>query len=192
MHLNLYSKNFRITRRHIVHKGLALIKKEITTSKMLKKKNTLAFTLIVGLTIILGGSSALFTNPVLDTTSADPYIHLHTDGFYYFVLSTEGGIVVMKNDILTNWRNPLDRQKVYAISCVKHCLNFNQISFFHSSRYQIPDGNANLWAPEIHNIDGQWYIYFTMGTGPIPTQRMWVIQALNPSNPLGAYTQAKR
>jgi len=116
------------------------------------------------------GVNPLYTNPVLDSTSADPYIYLHDDGFYYFVLSAERGIVVMKNDILTDWRNPIDRQRVFA----------------------IPEGYENLWAPEIHYIDGQWYIYFTMGTGPIPTQRMWVIQALNPDNPLGAYTQAKR
>jgi GH43 family beta-xylosidase len=76
----------------------------------------------------------------------------------------------MKNDILTNWRTPMERQKVF----------------------QLPEGNQNLWAPEIHHIDGQWYIYFTMGTGEIPTQRMWVIQALNPESPLGAYSGSKR
>jgi GH43 family beta-xylosidase len=106
----------------------------------------------------------------VDYTSADPYIHFHSDGFYYYVISRDNGIVVMKNDILSNWRNPVDSQKVF----------------------QLPEGQANLWAPEIHNINGEWYIYFTMGTGPIPTQRMWVIQALNPENPLGAYSSATR
>jgi len=136
---------------------------------MILKTRVALFTLLADLALV-SVSSATYTNPVVDTTSADPYIYLHTDGFYYFVLSTEGSIVVMKNDILTNWRTPMERQKVF----------------------QLPEGNQNLWAPEIHHIDGQWYIYFTMGTGEIPTQRMWVIQALNPESPLGAYSGSKR
>jgi len=111
-----------------------------------------------------------FENPIVDHTSADPYIYLHTDGFYYYVISMDDGITVLKNDILTNWRDPVASRKVYS----------------------VPQGNANLWAPEIHHINGEWYIYFTMGTGPIPTQRMWVIQALNSSDPLGNYTDATR
>ena len=57
------------------------------------------------------------------------------DGYYYMVTSADGGIVVMKNDILTDWRNPVNKQKVF----------------------EMPQGNANLWAPEIHYIDGHQY-----------------------------------
>lgn len=82
---------------------------------MILKGQLALINLLFSLTVV---SSTTFTNPVLDTTSADPYIYLHTDGFYYFVLSSEGGIVVMKNDILTNWRTPIEKQKVSVFICL--------------------------------------------------------------------------
>lgn len=112
----------------------------------------------------------LYTNPIFDGSSPDPYIYLHDDGFYYFVVRIGTGITVMKNDRLTNWRDPLQSMVVY----------------------ETPEGYANLWAPEIHFFDGYFHIYFTMGTGPIPTQRMWVIKALERDTPFTNYTEKIR
>ncbi len=112
----------------------------------------------------------IFYNPIFDGSSPDPYIYLHTDSFYYFVLRIGDGITVMKNDRMTDWRNPLQTMKVYT----------------------TPEGDANLWAPEIHFFDGHFHIYFTMGTGPIPTQRMWVIKALERDTPFSNYTEKIR
>ncbi|MBC8096309.1 MAG: glycoside hydrolase family 43 protein [Akkermansiaceae bacterium] len=48
-------------------------------------------------------------------------------------------------------------------------------------------GNCdNLWAPELHLIDGCWYIYYAADDGKNENHRMWVIRAEG-SSPLGKY-----
>ena len=44
----------------------------------------------------------------------------------------------------------------------------------------------NLWAPELHFIDGRFYIYFAADDGDNPNHRMWVLAAQT-SDPLGDY-----
>lgn len=43
-----------------------------------------------------------------------------------------------------------------------------------------------LWAPELHRLDGQWYIYFAADDGENRHHRMWVLQADGP-DPQGGY-----
>src|SRR5687768_12095640 len=43
-------------------------------------------------------------------------------------------------------------------------------------------GTANsqhIWAPEIHQLDGKWYMYYTAGSGPDSMQRTWVLENSN-------------
>lgn len=115
-----------------------------------------------------------YTNPIFEGESPDPYIYLHTDGFYYYVRSNssygEGSITVYKSKSLTNWRG-VENQTVYET--------------------RPPYGE--LWAPEIHFIQGNWYIYFALDTdGNWDNHRMYVIKALDPLNPLGEYTEEVR
>ena len=45
-------------------------------------------------------------------------------------------------------------------------------------------GNSdNVWAPELHLIDGRWYIYFAADDGRNENHRMWVLEGEG-SNPL--------
>ncbi|QDS73293.1 hypothetical protein FKW77_005208 [Venturia effusa] len=40
-----------------------------------------------------------------------------------------------------------------------------------------PDTCCNVWAPEIHNIDGTWHIYFAAGGSPfLDQQRLYVLE----------------
>jgi len=41
-----------------------------------------------------------------------------------------------------------------------------------------------LWAPELHDIDGRWYVYFTASDGRAANHRMYVLAA---DHPLGPY-----
>ena len=112
-----------------------------------------------------------FHNPVLDTEAGDPYVYLHTDGYYYFTFTVidSPDLYVYKSKVLSDWRSA-NRSLVYT----------------------TPAGFYSLWAPEIHYIDGNWYIYFAMDDGRVENHRMFVIQAVDPTNPLGQYTTAKR
>lgn len=49
-------------------------------------------------------------------------------------------------------------------------------------------GNCdNVWAPELHLIDGRWFIYYAADDGHNPNHRMWVLEAQG-NDPLGKYT----
>ncbi|KAJ6620840.1 Alpha-L-arabinofuranosidase B [Pseudolycoriella hygida] len=58
--------------------------------------------------------------------------------------------------------------------------------------YHIPQGMANLWAPELHAVRGNLYIYFAMDDGNNDYHRMYVIKAYNSSDPMGQWGPAKR
>ena len=115
-----------------------------------------------------------FRNPILDFVSPDPQAFFH-NGFYYLVLSSNvypylnGGILMYKSRILTDFRGAQ-----------------------HKMIYNIPTGLANLWAPEIHEIDGQVYIYFAMDDGNNDNHRMYVIKADDPNDLFGSWTTEKR
>jgi len=112
-----------------------------------------------------------FFNPVIDQLWADPFVYQHSDGFYYMsraeMANTE--IAVYKSQYLSNWRNAE-----------------------YKTVYRAPQGLLNLWAPELHWVDGNFYIHFALDDGDNANHRMYVIQALDPENPLGNYTTEKR
>ncbi|RDI76908.1 hypothetical protein Vi05172_g13137 [Venturia inaequalis] len=54
-----------------------------------------------------------------------------------------------------------------------------------------PDVCCNFWAPEIHDIDGTWYIYFTAGQkADLGFQRPYALKGT--SNPWGSYKSVSR
>lgn len=46
--------------------------------------------------------------------------------------------------------------------------------------------SENVWAPELHLIDGRWFIYFAADNGNNRNHRMWVLEAEG-SDPFGRY-----
>lgn len=106
-----------------------------------------------------------FTNPVAD--GQDPWVVRH-DGYYHLVESQGGGITVYRSKKLTD----LKRDPVQV--------------------WESPDtgwNRANVWAPELHLIDGRWYIYYAAGRAgpPYIHQRSGVLQSAG-SDPRGLYT----
>ncbi len=84
------------------------------------------------------------TNPFIKQR-ADPWIYYHTDGFYYFTATAP------EYDRLILRRSPTIQGLPSAPETViwkKH-----------------PTGimGSHIWAPELHFIDGKWYIYFAAG-----------------------------
>jgi len=110
-----------------------------------------------------------FTNPIFDRNSADPSV-LRLGDSYYLTLSEnrETELTIFKSPILTSFRNA--ETKV---------------------AYTTPEGYTDLWASEMHEVDGGLYIYFTMRTQD-KDHRMYVIKADNASNPMGNWSDAIR
>lgn len=131
----------------------------------------LTFSVFVGaLPASSSTNSTTFLNPVGPTGvgSADPHVWKHTDGFYYYVHTSD------------NW-SQIDVVKATSLSSIgigeRKTVFTKARNCAGTSCY-----SKNIWAPEIYNIDGVWYLYFSAG-GQDGHQRMWVITNPN-SDPL--------
>ncbi|KAF2727193.1 alpha-N-arab-like proteininofuranosidase [Polyplosphaeria fusca] len=81
-----------------------------------------------------------FSNPVLDTVGADPWVILH-NGWYYMTYTTNVDVTLLRSKRLTNW-NDAENKTLFA----------------------PPPGlsySTDIWAPELHSIHGNWYVIFT-------------------------------
>lgn len=106
-----------------------------------------------------------FTNPVLPGVEAgDPWV-IHHDGWYYLTATfdPEGGLWVYRSRRLSDWREA-ERHKVWTPE---------------------PGGPRSkmIWAPELHHLDGRWYLYFTASDGIDAHHRHYVLEAEQPLGP---------
>ena len=92
----------------------------------------------------INGKITDYNNPFI-IQRADPYVYRHTDGSYYFTASVPeyDKIVLRKSDTLLGLR---DAEEV----CIWNKHDFGEMS-------------KHIWAPELHFLDGKWYIYFAAG-----------------------------
>ena len=76
---------------------------------------------------------------------ADPYVYRHSDGNYYFTASVPAydKIVLRKSDTLKGLKDAEE-----TVIWEKHALG---------------EMSKHIWAPELHFLDGKWYIYFAAG-----------------------------
>jgi GH43 family beta-xylosidase len=103
-------------------------------------RNLLPALLLVPL--IASAAGPAFDNPLL-RQRADPHAILHTDGQYYFSATVaEWDRIEIRR---TRDLNRLDTAETRVI-WRKHAAG---------------PMSAHIWAPEIHFIDGKWYLYFT-------------------------------
>jgi GH43 family beta-xylosidase len=103
-------------------------------------RNLLPALLLVPL--IASAAEPAFDNPLL-RQRADPHAILHTDGQYYFSATVaEWDRIEIRR---TRDLNRLDTAETRVI-WRKHAAG---------------PMSAHIWAPEIHFIDGKWYLYFT-------------------------------
>lgn len=82
-------------------------------------------------------SVASYSNPLL-TSGADPYAIYH-DGVYYYTQSMYDHLSIWKTKDITDLRHA------------------------RSKTVWLPDDLTNsrdLWAPELHYLDGKWYLYY--------------------------------
>lgn len=115
--------------------------------------------------------AATFTNPIRQHVS-DPYVIRY--GGSYYMTSTDGCdagyLCVWKSATITG-----------LATAEKHDV------------FHIPAGQSNsaeVWAPEIHYVQGRFYIYYTAtSAGDGSGHRLFVLQAAG-GDPAGPYTEA--
>ncbi|KZV89372.1 Arabinanase/levansucrase/invertase [Exidia glandulosa HHB12029] len=97
---------------------------------------------------------ATFNNPIKPGAGADPWvIYSKEQDSYYLIQSADGGLTVHASRDLTQFAE-------------------------HGAKVWSPsDGYGALWAPELHYINGDWYIYVAMQTtDDNNSHRMYVLK----------------
>ncbi|MGI4734367.1 MAG: glycoside hydrolase family 43 protein [Janthinobacterium lividum] len=105
---------------------------------------------------------ATFTNPLL-ASGPDPWV-IQQGGFYYFMATTGPNITIRKTAKMAELR-AAPAHVVWAPGAADAA---------HAT---------NIWAPELHYLDGKWYIYYTAGPrgqACCGGQRSWVLENASP------------
>ncbi len=99
-------------------------------------------------------SPATFANPLLPA-GADPW-SIYKDGYYYYTHTLGNRIAIWKTKNLANLATA-ERSTIFT----------------------PPRDSAwsrNLWAPEIHYLQGKWYVYFAADNGKNENHRVYVLE----------------
>lgn len=99
-------------------------------------------------------SSATFTNPLLPA-GADPWC-IYKNGFYYYTHTTGKNITVWKT------------KSIAQLGTAQKKIVFTPPTTGPYSK--------EIWAPEIHFLQGKWYIYFAADSGNNVDHRLWVLE----------------
>jgi GH43 family beta-xylosidase len=100
------------------------------------------------------GDDGKFKNPLMPS-GADPW-SIYKDGFYYYTNTHHEKLVIWKTENLAR----LDEAEQKTI-------------------WQPPAGTAyskQIWAPELHYIEGRWYMYFAADDGKNENHRIYVLE----------------
>ncbi len=103
---------------------------------------------------------------------ADPYVYRHTDGSYYFTASVPAydQIVLRRADTLAGLKDAPEKE------------------IWH--RHESGIMSCHVWAPELHYIDGAWYVYFAAGDkDDIWNIRPYVLECRDADPMTGVWTE---
>ena len=95
-----------------------------------------------------------FTNPLLPS-GPDPW-SVYVDGFYYYTNTLANRVDIWKTKDLSKLRTA-QRKTIWTAPA--------------NTPYA-----RNVWAPEIHRIDGKWYVYFAADDGKNEHHRMYALE----------------
>lgn len=107
-----------------------------------------------------------FTNPLLPS-GPDPWI-VEKNDVYYYTHTLGNRITLWKTTKVSELKNAGGQPVWYAP--------------------QAGANSKNVWAPELHNIGGKWYLYYTAGSGDLSTQRTFVLENASADPTTGTWT----
>ncbi|MFG6196859.1 family 43 glycosylhydrolase [Nonomuraea sp. JJY05] len=115
-----------------------------------------------------------YTNP-LAAQRADPHIFRHTDGYYYFTATVP----------------EYDRIVLRRATTIQGLASAPETVIWR--KHATGEMGAHIWAPEIHFVNGKWYVYFAAGRADdVWRIRMYVLES-SAANPLtGSWTERGR
>lgn len=109
----------------------------------------------------------MITNPILPPHSADPWMIFH-EGFYYYCQSAKGDTGI----------------RLRRSATIAGIAHDEGVVVWEAPRFGM--NSREVWAPELHFINGKWFIYYAADDGDNVNHRMWVLES-ETSDPMGAY-----
>src|SRR5690606_33011568 len=131
---------------------------------------------LVGTGVGLGSPAAAstavqFDNPLIQQR-ADPHITRHTDGYYYFTASVPA----------------YDRIVMRRSATLRGLATAAETTVWH--KHAGGPMSHHIWAPELHRVDGRWYLYFAAGRAEdVWRIRMYVLENANANPMSGTWTE---
>ena len=107
-----------------------------------------------------------FTNPLLPA-GADPWSIYH-EGYYYYTHTTGRNITLWKTKSLSQLKTAPGK------------VVWTPPATGPNSR--------DIWAPELHFLDGKWYLYYAADAGTNQTHRLWVLENTSSDPTQGTWT----
>lgn len=99
-----------------------------------------------------------FPNPLIENR-ADPWIYLHTDGYYYFTATVP----------------EYDRLIIRRAKTIEGLAEAEEKVIW--EKHETGPMGSHIWAPELHYMDGKWYIHFAAGGAEdVWAIRMYVVE----------------
>jgi GH43 family beta-xylosidase len=113
-----------------------------------------------------------YTNPIKAQKGADPWIQYHQGNYYMVTTSWTSVWTIRKSPTLAGLATA-PSVVVWSDPTAARCCNF--------------------WAPELHFLNGRWYLYYTAGAGGsnYGSQRLHVLESAG-TDPMGPYTYRAR
>ena len=94
-----------------------------------------------------------YTNPLLNY-GPDPWV-VYVDGYYYYMHTMMDRLVLWKTKDIVDLRHA--QQKVIWTP-------------------DRPEYSKDVWAPEIHHINGKWYVYFAADDGNTDNHQLYCLE----------------
>ena len=107
-----------------------------------------------------------FTNPLL-SSGADPWC-MYKDGYYYYTNTVGNRIDIWKTKSIADL-GTAEKKTIWKPPA--------------KGPY-----SREIWAPEIHFLQGKWYVYFAADSGNNNQHRLWVIENASPDPLQGEWT----
>jgi GH43 family beta-xylosidase len=99
-------------------------------------------------------AASTFQNPLLPS-GPDPWV-TYEDGFYYYMNTTGRNLTIWKTRNMADL-GTAEKKVVWTPPA--------------TGPY-----SKEIWAPELHRIQGKWYIYFAADAGSNDNHRIWVVE----------------
>lgn len=96
----------------------------------------------------------IYNNPIV-LERADPWVHKHTDGYYYFTGSVPG-------------YQEIELRRAKTLNELKDA---EKVTVWRA--HDEGEMSQLIWAPELHYINGSWYIYFAAASSDKPKNNIF-------------------